>query len=271
VRPIRGASNTHHQRWKYKKYKYKYELIEFLPSPSNVSTVLAELTKLTIFPSKSQAKRSFKFGRVIILDRHHSTSFNDYDDDYDDDDDNTAMRCIMEGLDPWTVLNPTQHVSIVTRSKDKYHSPSVTGFMAPPRVVLVDGSSTVVVVVLPPEVVYEDEDIALLNKPEILTTIGESRNDLKPFLPFLLEPSPKDPSYLPRPVHRLDRRTSGLVLVAKTKAATKRWSQAFAKRNIQKTYVAIVIGQVPEKINGEYNVIDIPIDGKTAVSHWRVI
>jgi 23S rRNA pseudouridine1911/1915/1917 synthase len=47
-------------------------------------------------------------------------------------------------------------------------------------------------------------------------------------------------------VHRLDRPTSGLVLMAKKKSALKDLNQQFAERNIQKTYLALVQGTMPQ-------------------------
>eukprot|EP00957_Ditylum_brightwellii_P131943 10061179-Ditylum_brightwellii.AAC.1 len=43
----------------------------------------------------------------------------------------------------------------------------------------------------------------------------------------------------PRPIHRLDRRTSGLVLVAKTELAMSKLSQCFSKRMVKKSYIAL--------------------------------
>jgi len=130
-------------------------------------------------------------------------------------------------------------------------------------------------------VLYEDDDIAIVNKPEGIDTIGTKRNDLQSALPFMLHPPlsslpsslannkattnkavatrpPPIPSsatipYLPRPIHRLDRKTSGCVLVAKNEHAMKRFSDKFAKRQITKSYCAVVFGepkQFPPKRKG---------------------
>ena len=66
-------------------------------------------------------------------------------------------------------------------------------------------------------IIYEGEHIAIVNKIEGIDTIGEKRLDLQSALPFILHPPPSLPNnnyYLPRPIHRLDRGTSGCVLVA---------------------------------------------------------
>ena len=110
-----------------------------------------------------------------------------------------------------------------------------------------------------------------MNKPENLTTIGESRQDLQSFLPFMLKPSQLEPTRLPRPVHRLDRRTSGLIVVAKTKHTMQRLSRYFSQRNVRKTYAAVVFGD-PSDVNKEsgWQRIDYPIDGKPAVTDYLI-
>jgi tRNA pseudouridine32 synthase/23S rRNA pseudouridine746 synthase len=55
----------------------------------------------------------------------------------------------------------------------------------------------------------------------------------------------------PRLVHRLDRDTSGIIVAARTKPAAAFFSQAFAKREVKKTYLAIVCGGAPAPGEGE--------------------
>ena len=86
---------------------------------------------------------------------------------------------------------------------------------------------------------------------------------------------------LPQPVHRLDRDTSGCLLLARNPKAHKRFQRAFEERKVAKSYVAIVDG-VPAAADGR---IDVPlgevsskaegwrivrdVKGKPAVTHWR--
>jgi tRNA pseudouridine32 synthase / 23S rRNA pseudouridine746 synthase len=86
----------------------------------------------------------------------------------------------------------------------------------------------------------------------------------------------------PLPVHRLDRDTSGCLLLARNPKAHKRFQRAFEHKKVTKTYVAVLDG-VPADSEG---VIDMPLGkvstreegwrivpdpkGKTAVSRWRV-
>jgi tRNA pseudouridine32 synthase/23S rRNA pseudouridine746 synthase len=87
---------------------------------------------------------------------------------------------------------------------------------------------------------------------------------------------------LPLPVHRLDRDTSGCLLLARNPKAHKRFQRAFEERQVAKTYVAVLDG-IPEAAAG---VVDAALDkvssaergwrmvhdpaGRPAVTHWRV-
>ena len=133
-------------------------------------------------------------------------------------------------------------------------------------------------------VLYEDDWIAIVNKVEGIDTIGQKRNDLQSALPFILRPPSmkevkESDKYLPRPIHRLDRGTSGCVLVAKSKQSMKHYSRMFAMRKINKAYYAIVFGHPSISHDGSladeswkgYCTINYPIDGKEAVSLWKVV
>ncbi len=85
------------------------------------------------------------------------------------------------------------------------------------------------------------------------------------------------------PVHRLDRDTSGCLLIARTRGALKRYAAAFESGTVEKTYLAIVEG-VPRAAEG---VVDLPLGkqssaaagwrmvpdtkGAAATTHWRVL
>ncbi len=87
---------------------------------------------------------------------------------------------------------------------------------------------------------------------------------------------------LPLPVHRLDRDTTGCLLLARNPKAHKRFQRAFEEKKVQKTYVAVLDG-VPNALAGS---IEMPLGkissaaqgwrmvhdprGQKAVSHWRV-
>ena len=87
----------------------------------------------------------------------------------------------------------------------------------------------------------------------------------------------------PFPVHRLDRDTSGCLLLARNPKALKRFSAAFEAREVTKVYLGVVAGEVA----GESGTIDLALTkissaekgwrmiparkGKPAITHWQVI
>lgn len=74
--------------------------------------------------------------------------------------------------------------------------------------------------------------------------------------------TPERPAFL---VHRLDRATSGLMVIGHSKACARALARAFEERQTQKRYQAIVEGQFPEvSITSEE-----PIDDRTAISHFQ--
>ncbi|RJP80464.1 MAG: RNA pseudouridine synthase [Desulfobacteraceae bacterium] len=70
------------------------------------------------------------------------------------------------------------------------------------------------------------------------------------------------------PVHRLDRETEGLVVIAHTPEAAKRLSILFQKREVVKEYRASVLGNLgePDKVD----IIKVPLDGKESITEYRV-
>ena len=147
-------------------------------------------------------------------------------------------------------------------------------------------------------VVFEDDHMAIVNKPAGIVVYraeggrgggaragGHGRDTLLSALSFVLTPSnfthgvddddQNVPLKRPHPVHRLDRPTSGLMVVAKTKAAAVHLAQQFEYRKARKTYMAIVNGSPISHENGEsyteWNTIDHDLDGKSAITKWRQI
>ena len=143
-------------------------------------------------------------------------------------------------------------------------------------------------------VVYEDHFMALVNKAAGVVIYraeggrgggargGHGRDTLISALPYVLKPSnctggDNVPLKRPQHVHRLDRPTSGLVVVAKTKAALVHLAQQFEFRKTRKTYMAIVNGNPQpnshenEVPSSEWNTIDYDLDGKSAITKWRII
>ncbi len=117
------------------------------------------------------------------------------------------------------------------------------------------------------EVVFEDEDMAIINKPAGFPTNGNYYKTIENALPFNLKTTTKkDALNFPKPVHRLDTPTSGILLIAKTKTAQIGLHQQFENKNIQKTYHAVVVGLLPQ--NGR---IDIEIKEQEALTLFKNI
>lgn len=96
---------------------------------------------------------------------------------------------------------------------------------------------------------HEDAHILVFNKPAGLAVQGGS--GVEQSLETLLAAFAKSNGKRPRLVHRLDRETSGVIVAARTKPAAAFLSQAFAGRDVRKTYLAIVCGGAPDTRDGE--------------------
>ena len=95
-------------------------------------------------------------------------------------------------------------------------------------------------------ILFEDEDVLVLNKPAGLAVQGGTgiRDSVDAMLAGLTHPKHGKPKL----VHRLDRDTSGVLLVAKTPFAATRLTESFRHRNTQKIYWAVTLGvPKPEK------------------------
>ncbi|WP_430409643.1 RluA family pseudouridine synthase [Kordia sp.] len=101
-------------------------------------------------------------------------------------------------------------------------------------------------------VIFEDDDIAIINKPAGFPTNGNYFKTIENALPHNLKPSTAiDALQFPKPVHRLDNPTSGILLIAKTKSAQIHLYQQFEQQQISKEYQAIVLGKT--SVKGEIN------------------
>jgi len=96
-------------------------------------------------------------------------------------------------------------------------------------------------------VIYRDDQIIVLNKPSGLATQGGPgiTRHLDGMLDVL-----RDGGDRPRLVHRLDRDTSGVILLARTAAVAARLSALFRSREVEKTYWAVVVGR-PLPVEGQ--------------------
>jgi 23S rRNA pseudouridine1911/1915/1917 synthase len=148
---------------------------------------------------------------------------------------------------------------------------------------------------IPLAIVYEDDDLAIINKPAgmmvhagagAIAPDGEDRRNRGTLVNALLHHfatlSAVGGEMRPGIVHRLDKETSGLIAVAKNDDAHRKLAAQFAKREVKKTYIALVHGW-PKKDSGTISA-SISRDrvrrtrmttrqpgGREAVSHYHVI
>ena len=116
----------------------------------------------------------------------------------------------------------------------------------------------------PLDVLFEDDYLAVIYKPAGILVSGNSFATIKNALPKNLQKSKQLKATIPQPVHRLDYPTSGVLLIGKTTDSIIKLNQLFEKKEIEKIYHAICIGEI--KSEGK---IDIPVDGKNAVTHFK--
>ncbi len=143
---------------------------------------------------------------------------------------------------------------------------------------------------IPLDVLYEDEDLAIINKPAgMMVHAGagateDERNRgtlVNALMHRFANLSEVSGDLRPGIVHRLDKETSGLIIVAKNDVAHRKLGEQFAGRQVKKRYLALVHGW-PERQRGTISA-EISRDsirrirmttrgsgGRTAVSHYEV-
>jgi len=141
---------------------------------------------------------------------------------------------------------------------------------------------------IPLDIVYEDDTIIVLNKPSGLVVhpgFGNYTGTLVNALIFHIANLPSSKEYSSRPglVHRLDKLTTGLMVVAKTEYAMTHLGKQFFDRTVNRTYQALVWGDLEEEgtITGNIGrdlrnrkimaVFPEEDYGKHAVTHYKVI
>jgi 23S rRNA pseudouridine1911/1915/1917 synthase len=144
---------------------------------------------------------------------------------------------------------------------------------------------------IPLDILYEDDDLAIINKPAGMmvhagagaTEDARNRGTLvNALLHHFASLSAVGGETRPGIVHRLDKETSGLIVVAKNDEAHRKLAAQFARREVKKTYVALVHGWV--KKDRDTIAANISRDrvrrtrmttriagGREAVSHYRVV
>ncbi len=141
---------------------------------------------------------------------------------------------------------------------------------------------------IPLRVVYEDDDLSVIDKPAgMMVHAGAGATEAGTLVNALLHRyrtlSSTGGELRPGVVHRLDKHTSGLIIVARNDAAHAQLAEMFSRRQIKKTYLALVHGAVKQ----ERGTIDAPIardlvrrtrmttrregGARHAVSHYTVV
>ncbi len=144
---------------------------------------------------------------------------------------------------------------------------------------------------IPLDILHEDKHLAVINKPAGMTVHAgagatdddRNRGTLVNALLFHLGKLSKTGGELrPGIVHRLDKQTSGLILVAKDDSTHRKLSEMFAERKVQKTYLALAHGHLAK----DDTTVTLPIardlvrrtrmttrrpDGRPAISHFHVL
>ena len=138
---------------------------------------------------------------------------------------------------------------------------------------------------IPIDIVYEDSDIAVIDKPKgmvVHPAPGNPNGTLVNALMYHLSGlSGIGGELRPGIVHRIDKLTSGLIVVAKNDMAHTSLAAQLKEHSARRTYIAIVDGNIKE----DCGTVDAPIgrhpvdrkrmavvkDGREAVTHWRVL
>ena len=138
---------------------------------------------------------------------------------------------------------------------------------------------------IPLDVVYEDDYLVIINKPSgmvVHPAPGNYSGTLVNALLYRFNLSKGEASFRPGIVHRIDKDTSGLLVVAKTEKAHELLSEMFKNKEVKREYIALVEGVIRENSG----TIDAPIgrdpkdlekmcvtgtNSKEAVTHFKVL
>ena len=140
---------------------------------------------------------------------------------------------------------------------------------------------------IPLDIVYEDASLLLINKPAGLVVHpghGNYTGTLVNALAYHFENLPMNSSERPGLVHRIDKDTTGLLVIAKTEAAMSHLAKQFEAKTSEREYIAMVWGNVKEdegtiegniarhvKDRMQMAVFADPEIGKPAITHYKVL
>lgn len=139
---------------------------------------------------------------------------------------------------------------------------------------------------IPIDVIYEDQDIIVVNKPAGMVVHPAAGNYTGTLVNALLyrygELSHVGGEFRPGIVHRLDKDTSGVMVVARNDEAHRELARAFKAHENAREYVAITIGVIKENegtvavsigrhVTDRKKMSPITFKGRTATTHWSVL
>lgn len=192
---------------------------------------------------------------------------------------NTTRNKIQKAADSGNIL--VNDVAVKSNYKVKPNDVVRVMLEHPPYEHLLKGEN------IPIDIVYEDEQVLVVNKPAGMVVHpghGNYSGTLVNALAYHFDNLPMNSSERPGLVHRIDKNTSGLLVVAKTEHAMNHLTKQFAEKTSEREYIAIVWGNIEE----EQGTIEGNIDrhqtnrmqmavypdgekGKPAVTHYKVI
>lgn len=115
-------------------------------------------------------------------------------------------------------------------------------------------------------IIYENSEFFIINKKAGMPVQGGEK--IAHSLDEELSRQVGQKVYL---VHRLDKDTSGLMMVAKTPAAANKWTKLIGSKEVEKEYIAVCIGALPQKQGVINEEIVQHGQKKTAVTHFKVL
>lgn len=138
---------------------------------------------------------------------------------------------------------------------------------------------------MPLDIVYEDDDLMVINKPSGLVVHPGSGNFshtlVNGLMAYTKNLSDINGGARCGIVHRIDKDTSGLMLVAKTNKAHAILAENFKEHTIKRTYIALLVGNLPydsatidapiKRDSNNFNKMGVFEDGKKAITHLKVL
>ena len=115
-------------------------------------------------------------------------------------------------------------------------------------------------------ITFEDDYLAIIEKPPGILVNGNKFKTIDNALQQNLKKSSQIDAVRPRPIHRLDYPTTGLLLIGKTSSTIRALNQLFENKKIKKKYYAITIGKMNLK-----GAIKTYINKKTAITNYKTI